>query len=76
MRLRRDTSPSRAKRGELPTASVPTPSDIGDNSASELIEAPQPRKRNPLDAHDFGEGGGGGGAEAFRRTPRGKRARK
>jgi hypothetical protein len=64
----RDTSPSRAKRGELPTSSVPARSDIGENSASELIEAPQAkRSRNPLDAHDFADGGGGGGAEAFSR---------
>jgi hypothetical protein len=71
MASRSDTSPSRAKRGDQPTASVPAPSDSGDNSASELIEAPQPRRgRDPLDPHDFGDGGGGGGGEAFRRTPR------
>ncbi len=67
MPLRRSTSPSRAKRGELPTASVPARSDIGENSASELVEAPQKPKRNPLDAHDFADGGGGGGGEAFSR---------
>jgi hypothetical protein len=66
MPLRRSTSPSRAKRGELPTASVPARSDIGENSASELVEAPQKRGRNPL-AHDFADGGGGGGGEAFSR---------
>ena len=63
----RSTSPSRAKRGELPTASVPARSDIGENSASELVEAPQKPGRNPLDAHDFADGGGGGGGEAFSR---------
>lgn len=70
MASRSETNPSRARRGEQPTASVPAPSDIGDNSASELIEAPQPRRRDPLDPHDFGDGGGSGGAEAFRRTRR------
>lgn len=64
---RRDTSPTRAKRGELPTASVPARSDIGENSASEIIEAPQGKKRGPLDPHDFPDGGGSGGAERFSR---------
>lgn len=63
----RSTSPSRAKRGEQPTSSVPARSDIGEGSASELIEAPQKPGRSPLDAHDFADGGGGGGAEAFSR---------
>ena len=64
----RSTSPTRAKRGELPTSSVPAASDIGDNSASELVESPQKPGHDPLDAHDFASGGGGGGAEAFRRS--------
>jgi hypothetical protein len=64
----RDTSPSHAKRGEQPTSSVPARSDIGENSASELIEWPQKRTRDPLDAHDFADGGGSGGAEAYRRS--------
>jgi hypothetical protein len=68
MPSRRNTSPSRAKRGERPTSSVPARSDIGENSASELIESPQKPDRDPLDAHDFADGGGSGGAEAFRRT--------
>ena len=68
MPLRRSTSPSRAKRGDQPTSSVPARSDIGENSASELIEAPQKPSRDPLVAHDFADGGGGGGGEAFRRT--------
>jgi hypothetical protein len=68
MTSRRDTSPTRAKQGDLPTSSVPARSDIGENSASEVIEAPQKAKRNPLDPHDFADGGGGGGAEAFSRS--------
>ena len=68
MPSRRSTSPSRAKRGEQPTSSVPARSDIGENSASELVESPQKPGRDPLDAHDFADGGGGGGGEAFRRA--------
>jgi hypothetical protein len=68
MPSRRSTSPTRAKRGEQPTSSVPARSDIGENSASELVESPQKPGRNPLDAHDFADGGGGGGGEAFRRS--------
>ena len=64
---RRDTSPTRAKLGELPTSSVPARSDIGENSASELIESPQKPGRSPLAGHDFADGGGGGGGEAFSR---------
>jgi hypothetical protein len=64
---RRDTSPTRAKRGDMRTSSVPARSDIGENSSSELVESPQKPGRNPLDAHDFADGGGGGGAEAFSR---------
>ena len=67
MARRSDTSPTRAKRGELPTSSIPARSDIGENSASELIEAPQ-RKKGPLDPHDFPDGGGGGGGERFSRA--------
>lgn len=73
MASRSDTSPSRAKRGDQPTHSVPAASDIGDNSASELVESPQSPARDPLDPHDFADGGGSGGGEAFRRTPRPKR---
>jgi hypothetical protein len=75
MRNRRTTSPSRAKRGDQPTSSVPARSDIGENSASELIEAPRTAGFNPLDPHDFADGGGSGGAEAFSRshTQRGKK---
>ena len=68
MSSRRNTSPTRAKLGDKPTKSVPAQSDIGENSASELIESPQPPNRDPLDAHDFADGGGGGGAEAFSRA--------
>jgi hypothetical protein len=61
-------SPSRARQGDAPTTSVPARTDIGENSASELIKAPVKRKRDPLDAHDFADGGGGGGAERFSRA--------
>ena len=67
MARRAETSPTRAKRGEAPTSSVPARSDIGENSASELIEAPQGKRRGPLDSHDFADGGGGGGGERFSR---------
>jgi hypothetical protein len=70
MASRPSTSPSRAQRGDQPTASVPAPGERDERSASELIEAPVGRRRDPLDAHDFADGGGGGGAEAFRRTRR------
>ena len=73
MPSRTATSPTRAKRGDQPTSSVPAPSDIGENSASELVESPQGADRDPLDPHDFGDGGGGGGAEEFSRARR-KRA--
>ena len=68
MSKRQDTSPTRAKRGGAPTASVPATSDIVENSASELVESPQRGKRDPLDPHDFADGGGGGGAERFSRV--------
>ena len=68
MASRRDTSPTRAKRGEQPTSSVPARNDIGENSASELVESPVKPGHDPLDPHDFPDGGGSGGAEAFRRS--------
>jgi hypothetical protein len=49
------------------TSSVPAKPDSGENSASTLIEAPQMRRRR-LDPHDFPDGGGSGGAQAYRRT--------
>ncbi len=71
MPQRRDMSPTRAKLGETPTSSVSARSDIGENSASELVESPvKPGRKNPLDPHDFADGGGGGGAEAFSRAKR------
>lgn len=73
MTSRRETSPSRAKQGDQPTSSVPARSDIGENSASELVESPQGPDRDPLDSHDFGDGGGGGGGEAFSRAKRKRR---
>lgn len=67
MSSRESTSPSRAKTGDAPTQSVPAASDIGENSASTLIEAPQTgKKKDPWDQHEFADGGGSGGAEAFR----------
>jgi hypothetical protein len=49
------------------TSSVPAKPDHGENSASTIIEAPQ-KRRQRLDPHDFPDGGGSGGAEAFRRS--------
>jgi hypothetical protein len=73
MANRQSTSPTRAKVGDAPTSSVPARSDIGENSASELIEAPRRGKRDALDPHDFPDGGGGGGAERFSRVRTKKR---
>lgn len=67
MTSRSATSSSRAARGAAPTASVPARPDAGENSASTLVEAPQKPKRGRLDPHDFADGGGSGGAEAFSR---------
>jgi hypothetical protein len=64
---RKDTNPGHARSGDAPTKSVPAISDIGENSASGIIEAPQKPKRGKLDPHDFADGGGSGGAEAFSR---------
>lgn len=64
----------RAHLGEQPTSSVPAKPDHGENSSSTIIEAPQTgkRKKGPLDAHDFPDGGGSGGAEGFRRARDGR----
>ena len=51
----------------LAPALVPARPDAGENSASTLVEAPQKPKRGRLDPHDFADGGGSGGAEAFSR---------
>lgn len=64
---RRDTNPGHARTGEGPTSSVPADNDSADNSASELIEAPQKPVPGNLDPHDFAIGGGSGGGEAFSR---------
>jgi hypothetical protein len=72
MTRRQETSPTRAKLGDAPTSSVPARSDIGEGSASELVEAPLGKKRDPLDAHDFADGGGSGGAERFSRKRLGR----
>ena len=61
------TSTSRAQLGERPTSSVPAKPDHGENSASTITEAPLKPKRGRLDAHDFPDGGGSGGAESFSR---------
>lgn len=64
---REDTRPPATAPGQAPTKSVPASSDSGENSASELIEAPQKPGRDKLDPHDFADGGGSGGGEAFSR---------
>ena len=64
----RDTRSSRAQLGERPISSVPARPDHGENSASTLTEAPlPPTGKRRLDPHDFPDGGGSGGAEAFSR---------
>ena len=73
MASRRNTSPTRAKQGDRPTSSVPARSDIGESTASELVELPRRPLRDPLDAHDFADGGGSGGGEAFSRAKRKRR---
>ena len=75
MKSSKETRLSRAKLGAAPTASVPARPDHGENSASTIVEAPLQPRRGRLDAHDFPDGGGSGGAEAFsrRRLQRGSR---
>jgi hypothetical protein len=63
----RPSHPRAAKSRADTTSSVPAKPDHGENSASTLIEAPQMRRRR-LDPHDFPDGGGSGGAEAYRRS--------
>ena len=62
-----DYSFERVTRNADTTRSAPAKPDHGENSASTIVEAPL-KRRNPLDAHNFPDGGGSGGAEAFRRT--------
>ncbi|MES2412206.1 MAG: hypothetical protein V4614_00290 [Pseudomonadota bacterium] len=70
-----NTSPTQAKTGDAlaGTAAAHTPrpaiDDDPDNSASTLIEAPV-RPGDSSKKHDFPEGGGSGGAEAYRRGKR------
>ena len=64
---RKDTNPGHAPSGDAPTKSVPAISDIGENSASGIIESPIKPETGKLDPHDFADGGGGGGGEAFSR---------
>lgn len=52
---------------QFPTTPEPAVSDTVENSASEIIEAPQKPARGKLDPHDFADGGGSGGGEAFSR---------
>ncbi|MEO8391030.1 hypothetical protein [Polaromonas sp.] len=72
------TSLTRAKTGEgaaVPRPPHSEPDDQADgNDASTLIENPmKPGEAAGLKKHDFPDGGGSGGAEAFRRKPgRGK----
>ena len=56
-----------ASDGAIPLTPEPGPGMGGRNSASELIEAPQRPARDKLDPHDFADGGGSGGGEAFSR---------
>lgn len=63
-----DTSPTRAQEGGGLAPSAPAKPDHGENSASTIIEAPVKPRRPRLEAHDFPDGGGSGGAEAFRRA--------
>jgi len=63
-----DSRSTATRSGPDQTRSVPAKADHGENSASTIIEAPQRARRDPLDAHDFPDGGGSGGAEAFRRS--------
>ena len=74
--MARNTTLSRAVRGERPTRSVPAMPDHGENSASTIVEVPLSKQRDPLQAHDFPDGGGSGGAEAFRRGRRGAAPRR
>lgn len=69
-----DTRLSSAVTGDGQTSSMPPVADESDNGASLLIESPvvqpaQPQRegRAPAKRHDFPDGGGSGGAEAFRR---------
>lgn len=74
----KNTSPTRAKTGEgapVPHPPHSEPDDVADgNDASTLIENPvKPEDKGKLRQHSFPDGGGSGGAEAFRRAPgRGK----
>ena len=72
-----NTSPTRAKTGDsltgVPTPGAPMPDRDSSNTASTLIESPVPPEERDakgaqgLKRHDFPDGGGSGGAEAFRR---------
>lgn len=68
----RKTSTSRARLGERPTSSIPAQPDHGENSSSTIVEAPLVPRKGRLDSHDFPDGGGSGGAEAFSRRRKGQ----
>ncbi|MES2508456.1 MAG: hypothetical protein V4625_00935 [Pseudomonadota bacterium] len=66
----KSASPTEAKTGDAlahTTATTPRPAmdDDPDNSASTLIESPV-KPGDGSKKHDFPEGGGSGGAEAYR----------
>ncbi|HYW58804.1 MAG TPA: hypothetical protein VE934_17775 [Polaromonas sp.] len=67
---RNSNSPTQAKTGDGPTEpnrSSPVPHEDVENTASTLIEAPvKPGAARGPKQHDFPDGGGSGGAEAFR----------
>jgi hypothetical protein len=62
-----DPDAEQARRRANTTHSPPAQPDHGDSTASTLVEMPLTH-RDPLDSHDFPDGGGSGGAEAFRRS--------
>ncbi|MDB5964185.1 MAG: hypothetical protein JWQ72_685 [Polaromonas sp.] len=65
-----DSNDSRTRSGTLPEGEPDRDEAADDgNSASTLIEAPVPARHGKLQRHDFPDGGGSGGAEAFRRKP-------
>lgn len=65
-----DSTFEQLRRDADTTSSPPAKPDHGEGSASTIIEAPVRRKRSPLEPHDFPDGGGSGGAEAYRRPQR------
>lgn len=62
-----DSTARKTNSGPVPAEDVGAESDL--NSASGLIEAPLNPGGSKMKQHDFPDGGGSGGAEAFRRKP-------